>query len=98
MQRTQTISPQAKTVLRRQTPVRRLPERKEDMKSKEAGRLKIALENRECPPPQAYKRAFVILLTVALLGWQAQSARPQSGQSQSGQSQSSQATPVLEGL
>ena len=49
------------------------------MKSKEAGRLKIA-----------YKRAFVILLTAALLGWQAQSARSQS--------QSSQATPVLEGL
>ncbi|HEX5731647.1 MAG TPA: hypothetical protein VF131_02340 [Blastocatellia bacterium] len=47
------------------------------MKSKEAGRLKFA-----------YKRTFVILLTAALLGWQAQSARPQS----------SQATPVLEGL
>ena len=58
------------------------------MKSKDAGRLKIALENRECPQPRAYKRAFVILLTVALLGWQAQSARPQS----------SQAIPVLEGL
>lgn len=57
------------------------------MKSKEAGRLLIA-----------YKRTFVILLTVAMLGWQAQSASPQSARPQSGQSQSPQATPVLEGL